>query len=509
MSVMRSFFVALALMTLAAPVMAQTNGDSVRGGGDGGGFHGGRGVRFGIVPGLLLPALGAAARAAQHNYDEPPPPRIRRKPRPPIHARPPHPPAYHPKETTIAARPVAPRKTHAHGAARAPVAVKAPVASKFPAALHMPPPGENRFLPDEILVVLRANTSTQEIEDLRRRRRLDLVQTRDLALIGERVHRFRFADQRSVQDVLRAMAQEKLVVWAEPNYLYTLQEDMEKSAPEASPGVKEEAPPPSYSGALLHLREAHRLATGRGVRVAVIDSQIDFDHPDIHGAVTERFDALEGASVEPQSHGTGMASAIAGRQRIDGVAPDVNILAVRVFRDGARASALDIIAGIDWSAAQKARVINMSFAGPPDPLMARMLAAAAQRGIVLIAAAGNEGPQSAPLFPAADDHVIAVSAIDEQARIYPMANRGDYIALAAPGVDVLVAAPRGAYDLSTGTSVACAEVSGIAALVLEERPALDGPALRRLLRASAHALSGAKEVGAGVADAEAAIERKD
>ncbi len=503
MPILPTFLVALALMALSAPVMAQTNEDGMRGaGGQRGGFHMGRGGGYGMVPGLLLPALGAAARAAQHDYDEPPPRPIRRKPRSPIHARPPHAPPHHPRERVIAAGPVTPRPAQAHNAA------KAPVASKFPAALHLPPPGESRFLPNEILVILRANTDPKEIEGLARRRRLDLVQTRDLALIGERVHRFRIADKRSASNVLRSLAQEKLVVWAQPNYLFTLQEDAAKSTPESAPDAKE-APPPSYSGALMHLPEAHRLATGRGVRVAVIDSLIDVDHPDIQGAVTERFDALEGASAEPQSHGTGMASAIAGRRRIDGVAPDVTILAVRVFRDGARASGLDILAGIDWSAAQKARVINMSFAGPPDPLMARMLAAAAQRGIVLIAAAGNDGPQSAPLFPAADDHVIAVSAIDDQARIYPMANRGAYIALAAPGVDVLVAAPRGAYDLSTGTSVACAEVSGIAALVLEERPALDGPALRRLLRASAHALPGVSEAGAGVADAEAAVERKD
>ncbi len=503
---LRSFLISLVLIALSAPVMAQTDGESMRGGGgDRGGFHGGRGGGggLGLVPGLLLPALGAAAWAAQHQHGEQPPRRMRREPRPPIHARPLHLRPHHPKEQFIVARPVTPRTNHAH------IVARAPVAPKFTSALHLPPPGETRFAPDEILVILRANTEAKKIEDLGRRRRLDLMQTRDLNLIGERVHRFRITDKRSVRDVLRAMVQERLVLWAQPNYLFALQEDLEKSAPETSPGVKEEGPPPSYSGALLHLPEAHRLATGRGVRVAVIDSLIDFDHPDIQGAVSERFDALEGASDEPQPHGTGMASAIAGRRRIDGVAPDVNILAVRVFRDGARAAGLDILAGIDWAAAQKARVINMSFAGPPDPLMARMLATAAQGGIVLIAAAGNEGPQAPPLYPAADNHVIAVSAIDEQARIYPMANRGGYIALAAPGVDVLVAAPRGAYDLSTGTSVACAEVSGIAALVLEERPALDGPALRRLLRASAHALSGEKEAGAGAADAQAAVERKD
>jgi subtilisin family serine protease len=264
----------------------------------------------------------------------------------------------------------------------------------------------------------------------------------------------------------------------------------------------------------LHLSEAHRLASGRGVRIAVIDSQIDANHPEIQGAVTERFDALEAdmsgrpktdsQSGEPQKHGTGMAGAISGHSRIDGVAPQAEILAVRAFSDAARASSLDVLASIDWAATHKAQVVNMSFAGPKDPLLTEMLAAAAQRGLVLIAAAGNDGPQAPPAYPAADPHVIAVSAVDEQAKPYAMANRGAYVSLAAPGVDVLVAAPRGAYDLSTGTSVACAEVSGIAALLLERHPGLDGPALRGLLRASARSL----ESGAGLADAAAAVERR-
>ena len=97
--------------------------------------------------------------------------------------------------------------------------------------------------------------------------------------------------------------------------------------------------------------------------------------------------------------------------------------------------------------------------------------------------------------------------MDEQSRLYDRANRGGYVALAAPGVDVLVAAPGGAYDLSSGTSVACAEVSGVAALLLEKAPNLDGAAMRRLLRDSAVALKDEPDAGAGLADAQAALQR--
>ncbi len=511
MAVLRSLLVALLVMTLATPAMAQAqaNGEGIGRGAAGHGplrGRGGRGGRgLGLLPALLLPALAAGARAAAQSGDDGDPrPRRPRRPRPRV----------------AVARPAAPRHVKPRAAVIRPVAARRlrlfqPPTPNRPktsvAALHLPPAGETRFRPDEILVVFRGDADAQEIKAFARREKLDLMQTRDLNLIGRRVLRFRIAGQRPVARVLRALAREPQVAWAQPNYVFALQEDAARPAP----APVAEAPPPSYASALLRLAQAHRLATGRGVRVAVIDLQIDADHPEISGAVAGRFDALEGAEggtkAEPQKHGTGMASAIAGHKRIDGVAPQAQILAVRAFGDGDRASGLDVLAGLDWAAAQKAQVINMSFAGPEDPLLAEMLAAAARRGIALIAAAGNDGPRSPPLYPAADPNVIAVSAVDEQENPYAMANRGAYVALAAPGVDVLVAAPRGGYGLSTGTSVACAEVSGVAALALEEHPGLDGPGLRRLLQASAKRLARDPDAGAGagLADAEAAVERKD
>src|SRR6266511_1632151 len=114
----------------------------------------------------------------------------------------------------------------------------------------------------------------------------------------------------------------------------------------------------------------------------------------------------------------------------------------------------------------------MSFAGPADPRLQDALLKANRKGIELIAAAGNAGPNSKPLFPAADPNVIAVTATDMDDSLFSGANRGKHIAVAAPGVDILAPAPDGAYQFTTGTSVAAAEVSGVAALLIERNPLL-------------------------------------
>src|SRR5207253_5745519 len=153
-----------------------------------------------------------------------------------------------------------------------------------------------------------------------------------------------------------------------------------------------------------------------------------------------------------------------------------------------------------WAVAKGARIINMSFAGPRDPSLERALKAASDKGVVLIGAAGNAGPRSPPLFPGADPNVIAVTATDIDDKLFSGANRGRYIALAAPGVDILVPAPEGTYQLTTGTSVATAHISGIVALLLERNPNLSPAEVRRILTQSAKKLGPNTEFGAGLVD---------
>ena len=151
----------------------------------------------------------------------------------------------------------------------------------------------------------------------------------------------------------------------------------------------------------------------------------------------------------------------------------------------------------------------MSFAGPKDTLIERGIAALAAKGIVMIAAAGNAGAKSPPLYPAANPSVIAVSATDAQDRLFAASNRGSYIAIAAPGVDIFLPAPDQKYQMISGTSFSAAYVSGLAALMLERDPALKADELRAILTRTARDLGspGRDDLfGAGEADAFAATE---
>ena len=151
--------------------------------------------------------------------------------------------------------------------------------------------------------------------------------------------------------------------------------------------------------------------------------------------------------------------------------------------------------------------MNLSFAGPADPLIERVVAAAYRKNIGLIAAAGNAGPASPPLYPAAYPEVIAVTATNGKLEIYGAANRGKYISVSARGVDVLAAHVNNTYGIESGTSFAAAEVSGVVAALLEMRPNAGPEEIRAALQNTAAAVPGAEKdvAGAGVVDREAAV----
>src|SRR6185312_7265012 len=256
---------------------------------------------------------------------------------------------------------------------------------------------------------------------------------------------FRIVGRRPVEDVQRELRADAAVRSAQPNFRYVLQD--QKTAAAAIEGD-----PAQYALAKLRLPEAHTLAHGKGIVVAVIDSAIDSDHPELAGSIAGSFDALDSRDG-PHVHGTGIAGAIVAHARLMGSAPSAKILAIRAFgvsQGTAESTSFTILRSLDYAAAHGAQIVNMSFAGPKDALVGRGIAAAAAKGIVMVAASGNAGPKSPPLYPAADAGVIAVSATDADDHLFIASNRGSHIALAAPGVDIFLPAPGGKYQMTSG-----------------------------------------------------------
>jgi len=380
-----------------------------------------------------------------------------------------------------------------------------------------PPAGETRLLSDEVVAEMLGNPTARAVDALVRRYQLTLLDRSTLALTNSTILRLRISGGRSVTSVVRALEAYRINV--QPNYRYGFAEQApgaatlppaSSAAPDVSASKGAGGDPAQYALAKLRLPEALGLAKGDKVPIAIIDSGVDASHPDLAGAITAQFDALA-TGEPPHPHGTAVAGIVAAHGRLLGAAPAASILAVRAFgagANGADGTTFNILKGLDWAAGQGARIINLSFTGPPDPLLGRALAALNRKGTILIAAVGNAGPKSPPLYPAADPNVIAVSATDADDKLFAQANRGSYVAVAAPGADILVLAPAAAYEVSSGTSFAAAYITGIAALMLERKPALDGGAVKKALQSTAKDL-GPKgrddQFGAGLVDAYQAV----
>ncbi len=449
---------------------------------------------------------------------DPPPKTGDRKPpkRPPVVADPPPP-----------RRPVLPPRIASPPLP--PLRLLPPAAPLSPPPPLMPPPSiaQPEFVADEVLITVSTAALPQLEADVAQAFNVAVVERIALPLIDARLVRLRIPDGRDVPAVAAAISTDPRVALAQPNYLYRQSNEPTSSPtaqPTAAPAAVQIAPAVAVPGlqyalAKLGAEQAHRLAQGRGAKVAVIDSGVDQTHPDLATAEIEHFDATSedtasGSASELDTHGTGIAGIIAARGTVQGIAPASQLVSARVFRKaaggaGASATTVRVLKGITWSVEKGARVLNMSFAGPRDPLVERHVKVATSRGLVSVAAAGNNGLDAAPAFPAAYEDVIAVTAIDANDRLYEKANRGSYVALAAPGVDVIVPATGRTHHFQSGTSFAAAHVSGVVALLLEVNPALAPADLREILAVASEDLGTPgrdPEFGAGRINATKAVE---
>lgn len=243
------------------------------------------------------------------------------------------------------------------------------------------------------------------------------------------------------------------------------------------------------------LPENRQGSCGGDITVGMVDTGINIDHPTFRDAdlVIEKLSDST-PPKEGLQHGTAIASLLVGAPgtRSPGLVPGAKLVAVDAFhqRHGdERADVFSLIEALDLLVADGVQVINLSLAGPRNTALEEFVSYLVnERDIVLVAAAGNAGPRSDPLYPAAFEDVIAVTAIDREHRVYRRAVQGEHIDLAAPGVAIWAAASVDGARWQTGTSFAVPFVSAAAAMLRDARPELTATEIRETLTETAEDL---------------------
>jgi subtilisin family serine protease len=200
--------------------------------------------------------------------------------------------------------------------------------------------------------------------------------------------------------------------------------------------------------------------------LGLIDSGVDRRH-EVFAGVELRPHGCEGQDI-PAEHGTEVASLMVGRSAaLHGAASGATLYAADVFCGRPTGGAVDAVAdALAWLLEQHVPVINVSLVGPPNRLLERIVHEVIERGCLIVAAVGNDGPAAPPLYPAAWPGVIGVTAVDARARVLVEAGRGKQVKFAAPGADMAAARPGGGYVRVRGTSFAAPIVAGLLALSL-------------------------------------------
>ncbi|WP_252699760.1 S8 family peptidase [Natronosalvus vescus] len=279
-------------------------------------------------------------------------------------------------------------------------------------------------------------------------------------------------------------------------------------------------------------RETHDV-NGTGVTVAVLDTGVDTDHPDLANAVVDQADFTGDGTGDVNGHGTHVAGTIAGDGTASngtfvGVAPGASIVDVKVLGDAGSGSTSGIIEGIEYAIDEDVDVISMSLGGPgaPDDPLVEAVHGAVDEDITVVVAAGNTGPDQSTIdVPGKAEHVITVGATDHREDdVAGFSSRGPTATelalkpdIAAPGVEIGAARADGAYDpiadypeyaRISGTSMATPHVSGVAAMMLEQNPDKTPDRVKDVLLSNADVVSGTDDayaVGAGQVNATRAV----
>ncbi len=294
-----------------------------------------------------------------------------------------------------------------------------------------------------------------------RQHRLTFVDSWPMPMIGVDCFIMMVPNGRSTTAAAEELSRDAKVAWAEPVELYSTQ-----GTPASHNDPLYRAQP---AARLWDLADLHRVATGKGVKVAVIDSGIDAEHPDLAGQLIVNRNFVAGQVEKPENHGTGVAGVIAARSDnhigIAGIAPGARLLGLRACWQQRSDAAATVCDGLSLAKAfyfaveERADVINLSLSGPDSRLLRALVQAGLDRGSVVVAAYDVGKPNGG--FPASVPGVIAVAD-----RAFA-AHGGEVYT--APGRDVPTTQPGGRWFLVNGSSFSAAHVSGLAALVRQRK----------------------------------------
>ena len=207
---------------------------------------------------------------------------------------------------------------------------------------------------------------------------------------------------------------------------------------------------------------------GKGLKIGMIDTAIRAEHAALANAniMTREFVSFD---FKRPKHGTSVASILVGQsEEYTGLLPNAELYAASVFFNSPMGkettTTQNLVQAINWMVENEVKVINMSLAGPPNAILEAAINRAGDKGVIIVAAVGNEGPAAKPLYPAAYPSVVAVTAVNKNNAVYRYANRGKHIDFAAPGVAILNAAGTKRYQSSSGTSFASPFVAVVLAM---------------------------------------------
>ena len=319
------------------------------------------------------------------------------------------------------------------------------------------PADKPAYAPDQVIVKFKEGTSARTMKATHQEEQAKLLSRNET--LGFDVVK---VEDKSVEQAVQEYEKNPDVEYAEPNYIYTIQwtpNDPDFSSRQWGP-QKVQAP------------EAWDVTRGSSsTRIAIVDTGVQYDHPDLAGKVVRGYDFVDDDSdpYDGNGHGThcaGIAAAVTDNGRgIAGMAPNATIYAVRVLDDNGSGTLDDVANGIIHAADNGADVISLSLGAPVGATTLRNAVDYAwNSGSVVVAAAGNSGT-SLPSYPAYYDNAIAVAATDSNDNKASFSNYGSWVDVAAPGVDIYSTYTGSSYRSLSGTSMATPHVAGLAGLL--------------------------------------------